>query len=400
MRKALIGLVVLLAVAIAVPFVVPMSSYLPRLAVLASAKLGQPVSIQDLKLAILPTPRALASGLVIGKRQEIRVEEVEIVPELSSLFSERWAIRLLRARKIELKEAALPIAFGISKSDVPDPYEVRRVELREVRLFHPALSLPPLDVQADLGERYRLEHARLEIEGGVLDLALRPGESKATEISVAGTLYGGRVDLRGTLEAGRAWDVAGTLELAGVDLAPLQRIVKKPVRLTGNVDAHMTWSAEARTADRLLDAAAMDGSFQVHDGAYHGVDLSKAAQISAARASGDATRFDEFKGVLELRGRQMRISKLCVRAPALIAGGNLEIAADQKLSGKLSVAVAKTGGFIGVPVSLSGTVADPSVKPTTGYTIGAVVGTLILPGIGTGLGASAASAIEGSSTCD
>ena len=96
----------------------------------------------------------------------------------------------------------------------------------------------------------------------------------------------------------------------------------------------------------------------------------------------------------------MRISKLCVRAPALIAGGNLEIAADQKLSGKLSVAVAKTGGFIGVPVSLSGTVADPSVKPTTGYTIGAVVGTLILPGIGTGLGASAASAIEGSSTCD
>ena len=400
MRKVLIGVAVLLAAAIAVPFVVPMSSYLPRLAALASAKLGQPVSIEDLKLAILPTPRAVASGLVIGRRQEIRVGEVEIVPELSSLFAERWTIKVVRASRLELKEAALPIAFGISKSDVPDPYEVRRVELREVRLQHPALSLPPVDVQADLGARYRLEHARLEIDGGVLDLALQPGENKATDIRISGTLYGGQVDLRGTLEAGRAWDAAGTLELAGVDLAPLQRIAKKPVRLSGSVDAHMTWSAEAKTADRLLDAAAIDGSFQVHDGAYHGVDLSKAAQITATRASGDATRFDEFKGVLELRGRQMRISKLCVRAPALIAGGNLQIGADQQLSGKLSVAVAKTGGFIGVPVSLSGTVAEPSVKPTTGYTIGAVVGTLILPGIGTGLGASAASAIEGSSTCE
>jgi hypothetical protein len=88
-----------------------------------------------------------------------------------------------------------------------------------------------------------------------------------------------------------------------------------------------------------------------------------------------------------------------VRSPALIAGGSLEIAEDQKLSGKMSVSVAKTGGFVGVPVSLSGTVADPGIKPTTAYTIGAVVGTLILPGIGTGIGASAASAIEGSAVC-
>jgi hypothetical protein len=100
-----------------------------------------------------------------------------------------------------------------------------------------------------------------------------------------------------------------------------------------------------------------------------------------------------------MRGRQVRINELCVRSPNMVAGGSIEIAEDQKLSGALSVSVAGTGGFVGVPVKLSGTVAEPGVSPTTGYTLGAVIGTLILPGIGTGIGASAASALQGVATC-
>jgi hypothetical protein len=57
--------------------------------------------------------------------------------------------------------------------------------------------------------------------------------------------------------------------------------------------------------------------------------------------------------------------------------------------------VAKTGGFVGVPVSLGGTTTEPSVAPSKGYVIGAVIGTMLLPGIGTTLGASAGSRLEG-----
>jgi cytochrome c biogenesis protein CcdA len=88
-----------------------------------------------------------------------------------------------------------------------------------------------------------------------------------------------------------------------------------------------------------------------------------------------------------------------VRSPSIVAGGYVEIAPDQKLSGRLDVSMAKTGGFVGVPVSLGGTTSDPSVSPTKGYVIGAVLGTVLLPGIGTSLGASAGSALEGKSGC-
>jgi hypothetical protein len=52
--------------------------------------------------------------------------------------------------------------------------------------------------------------------------------------------------------------------------------------------------------------------------------------------------------------------------------------------------------MVGVPVTLSGTTSDPTVRPSKGYVIGAVVGSVILPGIGTAGGASVGSRLEGS----
>ena len=120
--------------------------------------------------------------------------------------------------------------------------------------------------------------------------------------------------------------------------------------------------------------------------------------ITGGKGVGDVTQFEEFKGTLQMRGQRVKINELCVRSPKVTAGGNVEIAPDQTLAGKLDGSLAKTGGFVGVPVNVSGTTADPSVRPSKGYVIGAVVGTVLLPGIGTSLGASAGSRVEGSSS--
>ena len=108
----------------------------------------------------------------------------------------------------------------------------------------------------------------------------------------------------------------------------------------------------------------------------------------------------DLRGVArDYSGRRVRVNELCARSPLLVAGGYVEVAPDQKLSGKLDVSVAKTGGFVGVPIALAGTTSDPSVTLTRGAAIGAVIGTVLLPGIGTSLGASAGSRLEGRSPC-
>jgi hypothetical protein len=139
----------------------------------------------------------------------------------------------------------------------------------------------------------------------------------------------------------------------------------------------------------------LDAPFEVHGGAYQGVDLSKAGDSAEQPVQGGTTTFEQLSGTLEMRGKHMRLNQLCLRSPGMAAGGSVQIAPDRTLSGKLDLSMAKTGGLVGVPVSLGGTTSQPSFTPSKGYVIGAVIGTMLLPGIGTTLGASAGSRLEG-----
>lgn len=398
LRKILLGLAVLAAVAIAVPFLVPVDHYIPRVAALASEKLGHPVSIEDLELRLLPTPRLVASDIAVGRKREVKVGELEIVPDLLSLLSGSFEIRLVRAEEVDVDEAALGALFPKSAGG-GDAFELRRIELRQLRLVHSSFRLAPMDVDASLGDGLRVEHVRIESGDGALEVDVAPETATIAQFKVRGRLYGGTLEGSARADWTKQWQLTGQASLDSLDAVALQRMLGKPARLTGRVKAEGAFSSRARSAGKLLDALSVDALFEVLGGAYHGVDLSKVGDLTATRAEGDVTPFDEFKGQLQLRGKLVKITSLCVRSPKLIAGGSIDIAEDQKLSGKLSVSVAKTGGFVGVPVVLSGTTAEPGVSPSRGYTLGAVAGTLLLPGIGTALGASAASALEGTEVC-
>ena len=70
------------------------------------------------------------------------------------------------------------------------------------------------------------------------------------------------------------------------------------------------------------------------------------------------------------------------------------IAPSKALSGRVNVDLASTGGAIGVPLVVGGTVDDPSVMLTRGAIVGAAVGTLMLPGPGTAAGATAGNRMD------
>ena len=72
------------------------------------------------------------------------------------------------------------------------------------------------------------------------------------------------------------------------------------------------------------------------------------------------------------------------------ASGNVVVAPNRSLSGRVSVNVAANtlGSAVGVPLEVGGTLEAPSVSLTRAALIGAAIGTVILPGVGTGAGAS------------
>lgn len=429
LRWSLIGVAALAAIAVGVPFLAPVSHFIPELTRIASEKLGQPVTIDDLRLHLVPTPRVVAKGIAVGRRIDVTIGELEIVPDVMSFISGPRAIREIRAARVVVQESALVIPKGMPKGAGGEPIRVRRLVLKDVTVHHSKVKLPQFDADVALGEAFALEHALLEARDGSMRLEIEGNKSFAftakqwtlpagaplrfDALVVQGTLKGEQLDLTkiegllyggeiaGTARANwtKQWQVTGNAKLAGVDLVPVQQALGKTAKLSGKLKADAAFSSRARTPDQLGNALALDGPFEVLGGAYQGVDLSKAGDLTGKPALGDATTFEELRGLLQLRGKHVKLSELCVRSPRVVAGGNVEIAHDQKLSGKLDISVAKTGGFVGVPVSLGGTTADPSLTPTKGYVIGAVIGTVLLPGIGTSIGSSIGSRIEGSSGC-
>ncbi len=415
----------------AAPFLLPLDKFVPELAQLASQGLGQPVSIAELRLQLLPTPRAVASGIVVGKRQEVRVAKLEIVPNLLPLLSGAMDVRLVRAEDVQLKESALAIPGKLPKGGGGADVRVRSVELRKVKLQHSKLRLPEFDLLAELGEGFALDELSLQTRDNALRLVVDPQGNGSSSVkleatqwtvpagapvrferltaegtlkgerlelpSIQGRLYGGKLAASAKTSWGKSWEVSGKGALEGVDVVPLQRVMGQKPQLTGRLKADASFSAKARTPDQLQNALALDGPFEVLGGAYQGYDLSKIS-IQKLEAGG-STRFDELKGQLQMRGKEIKVTELCARSPSLVAGGNVAVSSDDKLSGKLDVSIAKTGGFVGVPVALGGTTAEPSFSPTKGYVIGAAVGTLILPVIGTSIGSSVGSRMEGSSSC-
>lgn len=422
------GFALLLVLLAAAPFLFPLEGFIPELSRLASEKLGQPVAVAELRLHLLPTPRAVAKGIVVGKRQEVTIGELQIVLDLSSLVSGTRAVRLIRASDVVLKEAALAIPGRMPKTaGSGEQVRINAVELRNVKLLHPTLRLPEFDLRAELGDGLAIEKALLQTTDGALSLVIDPqggglskvllrakewtvpagpplrleelaaeGTLKGQRLdvpSVAGRLYGGKLSGGMRAEWGKIWQVSGKASVDGVDLVPLQGALGKKAQLSGRLKADATFAARGRTPEQLQNAVSLDGPFQVIGGEYHGYDLSKMSvrQLEA----GGSTRFDQLTGQVQVRGREVRVTELCARSPSLVVGGNVTIAPDTRLSGKLDVSVTQTGGFVGIPVSLGGTTAEPSFSPTKGYVIGATIGTLLLPGIGTSLGASAGSRIEG-----
>ena len=437
-RKLFWALVIvfgLLVTALVTPFLIPLKGYIPELTRLVSERIGEPVSIEDLRLQLLPTPRVAIVGLKLGRGDEVSIERGSIVPDLSSLLSGEEVVRVVFADKVRVKESALNLLGKLSKGGGEGRILIRRIMLRRVTFEHRTLKLPPFNIIVDLGLTPASTVAHISSDDGTLRATLAPRgggrlhltvkarnwrlpfaaaplDFEALEVrgvlgagrlelpEVNGRLYGGTLAGSVDTQWGREWRVAGKARIDGVKMVPLQAALGRPARLSGRLSAEASYSARARTPGQLISALVLNAPFELAGGEWHGVDLSRAAELRVGKMSkGGTTKFERLKGNFALRGGHIDVSKICVRSPSLTAVGNLAIAPDKTLSGRLDVSVSKTGGLVGAPMQLSGTTSDPSLSLTTAGAIGAFIGTLLLPIIGTSLGLSASSSLEGKAEC-
>ena len=424
----------LLAILLAMPFFISFNDYIPQIEKEVSARLKEPVSIKSIKLAMLPLPNVTIGRIAVGKTDDIKVETVKVIPDLFSFLSSTRVIRSIEIDSLILTQAAIdkiPLwskpAGDQSPRDQP-AFRVGSIRLTNALVRHDKATFGPFDARVNLNGKGEPEDALITTTDGKLKIAVRPDKSNylldlsakswklpigpavqfdelilkgvatlkdAAFSEVRAKLYGGAVNGKAHVGWEKGMQIKGNLEVTQVELKSLVPLISPGAKMTGRLDAKPVFSAAAAEANRLLDALRLDTSFNVHNGVLHGVDITKAAtSLFKQGAGGGQTAFDELSGHLNIVSGTHRFTQLKIASGALAADGNVNVSPKKELSGRINAQVKALGTSAGVPLNVAGTVQSPMLYPTGASMAGAAIGTVLLPGVGTGLGAKAGQAID------
>jgi hypothetical protein len=400
-----------------------------RVQVLASEKLGVPVTLSQLSLSVLPWPSVAVGDVKFATQAPLTAERMELRPAWRKLLGFGGAARELEVESLTLRGLSLPqkgidqLTQTLSKAE-HSAQQIRRVTAQNASKTEEKTGENAAVVIGLLAipQRTRLDGVvwtsgageSLSLSGDVSLNAAR--DQMDLNLQLAGGSVRG--PLRLAAQAGKAgWQLRGELATSGVDLAQLPGARQ---RMAGRLQGTTTLDASAAQLSGIGAALQTQTQFNVSGAVIKGIDLAKAVRTLGLSRGGE-TALQQLSGNLVTRGTgapmQITLSDLQAKSSILVAKGAVSIGAaaspgaPRALSGKVDVdltagdgklgqVVDKTvGQLVGIPLEISGTTATPQVQPTRGAMIGGAIGSVVAPVIGTGAGAKmgdrAAKTLEG-----
>jgi hypothetical protein len=362
----------------------------------ATAALGVPLKLGRLSIDVWPLPAVAADQVRIQAQPPLTLERVEARPVWAGLMAGRLEISTLIVRKAVIPAGAVAaITAGMQKRKPATPKPAgasrgmllpKRAVLDDVTWVDEKGQRITLDAQLNMGSDGLLDDASAKVIAGRLAgtkaQIKREGDEWPLRVDVGGGRITGKIKMQPT-KAG-AQLLTGQLATENVEVSALTA----PSRtLTGKLQAQTTLRGEFREIGQLADVLQTQTRFTVRDAVIQGLDLVKAVE-TVGLSRGGLTQLDVLEGQVATQGRTVHVTNLVAQSRAMSATGNVTIAANRALNGKVNVSLVAARRQVEVPLQVSGTVDSPSVMLTREAMIGAAVGTIIAPGVGTGAGAA------------
>ena len=435
LRYTLAGLALLLAAVVALPFLIPLDHYIPRVEEEVSARLKEPVTIKGMRIAALPVPHVTIEGIAVGKADDLRLEKVMVTPDLFSLLQSTRIISSIEIDALVLTPKAIDMILAWARPDAAAAQSPPQVRIGRIRLNNALVRLDkagfgPFDALVRLNSDGEPEHASITTRDGKLKVLVQPDGARYLidasakswtlpvgpalvfdELAIKGVaslndaslgevsakLYGGAVTGKATLRWQKGIQIEGSLEVSQLELRPVAAMLSPGTQVSGRLSAKPVFSASAASAGQIMNALRLEAPFSVHNGVLHGVDIQKAAtSLIRQGATGGETRFEQLSGKLLIERGSYHFSQLRIASGALAADGTVGITPRKELSGRITVQLSAVGTSTSVPLNVGGTVAAPLLYPTRGTMAGAAAGTVMLgPGLGTSVGAKLGGWAEG-----
>ena len=404
--KWLLGIVLLLALLLAVVAAllqrwVGTDDFRARVSQQVSTALGVPVQLGGITVDVWPLPAVGVDKVQIKSQPPLTLERIEARPVWADLLQGNLAVATLIVRNAVVPELAVTaIAASVQKAQrgaaaKPKPgasggaiaFLPRRTLLDDVTWVPAKGASTTVDAQIRLDDDGLPESAKIDVvkgrfEGAKAALQRQPGHW-TLNANIGGGTVAGKLQLKPGAKGGSL--LQGQFDTSNVEVSAFTA----PSRtLTGRLQAHTTLQSDFREPGAIAESMQSQTKFTVNNAVVHGIDLAKAVK-SVGMNRGGETKLDTLAGNVATNGRAVQLTNLVATSGALSANGNVAMAPDKTLSGRVTVDLtsAAAGGAIGVPLAVGGTLDSPSVTLTKGALVGAAIGTLVAPGAGTAGGA-------------
>ena len=436
LKRILIALALLLAIAVALPFFISLNDYIPQIEKEISSRIKEPVSIKRIRFTALPLPHITVEGITIGTANDINLNKVLVTPDLYSLLQPTRIIKSIEIDSLIITQKAIDKIPAWAKLDTttlpqqPPQFRVESIRLNNALVKLDKVSFGPFDARVSLDSKGEPDDASITTQDSKLKARIKFDKSKYLidlsakawtlpvgpalvfdELTIKGVatlndarlgevnakLYGGTAIGKTTIRWQKGLQFDGNLDVSHLELQQIASMLSPDTHVSGKLSAKPVFSASAASADQLMNALQLETLFNVQNGVLHGVDIQKSAtNLSKQGTTGGETRFEQLSGHLIMEQGGYRFTQLKIASGALAADGDVNVSPKKELSGRIHAQVKILGASTNVPLNVAGTVDAPFLYPTGGTVTGAAIGTAILgPGLGTSVGAKVGGWVEG-----
>ena len=372
---------------------------------------GVGLKIGRLHWTLFPSPRIVVEEVATVQDEPIRARRLTATMPWRAVFAKE-----IRIDSVEADGVAVPrestIAFrgkggaGVTEStgswklaDTPLAHlrvtDATWVDRRDIALsYDGSVDFDPnwRPRTAELSRRDASPPARLRLERENSKNSESAEDRWRTQIEVAGGTANGTA----TLKVADDGKLSFTAQLMprNLDVELLVKSFGRSAPVSGKLDGETEIDTRGEGVSELTRNLHTRTRFTVSPAALIKFDLAKAVK-TAGISRGGRTPLDQFTGTLDTQatgdGTQMTYSDLKARSGLLTATGSARIL-NRKLDGEAAVDI--VDGVVGVPLKLGGTLDAPELSLTGGALAGATVGTAVLPGVGTAIGARIGQQLE------
>lgn len=375
-----------------------------RLSAEFEQRTGVGLTVGGLHWSVFPVARVVLEDVATVQDEPIRIRRLEVNPQLRPLLSRQLQVDSVSADGVALPResvrafrgmAVTPSSAGGNWTLAPVPVDqVRFTELTWVDRSDIALAY---DGRIDFDPQWRPRIAEASRHGVTPPVRLRleregDADRWKTLIDIGGGTWNGVSELATQKDGSLLF----TAQLAprNVDIELLMQAFGRRTPVAGKASGQTEVRAVGDSLGELWRQATTRTRFSVTPATLTRFDLAKAIQ-TAGTSRGGRTPLDELTGTLDTEGTddgiRFRYSGLKARSGVLTASGSASIY-HRAIDGE--VAVDLVDGVVGVPLKVSGTLDDPTLSLTGGALTGAAIGTAVLPGVGTAIGARIGQQVE------